>query len=151
MQDRYVGDVGDFGKYGLLRFLVGCFDELPPLTLGVIWYKVADESHNNDGAKIQYLREKTSQNFEPCDRELYRNLQNLVINDRRKLDDVERAQVLPPGSIFFSDELSFSECNGRNAQARRAQRRNAWAARAILATAKCDIVFADPDNGLECK
>ena len=26
MQNRYVGDVGDFGKYGLLRFLSGMTD-----------------------------------------------------------------------------------------------------------------------------
>jgi len=29
--------------------------------------------------------------------------------------------------------------------------RNAWIARAYAATASCDIVFADPDNGLQCK
>lgn len=39
MQDRYVGDIGDFGKYGLLRAL--CAHDL---SLGVVWYLVPDES-----------------------------------------------------------------------------------------------------------
>ena len=38
MQNRYVGDVADFGKYGLLRFLSGhtAQDELDPLPLARI-------------------------------------------------------------------------------------------------------------------
>ena len=47
MQDRYVGDVGDFGKYGLLRALCG-----GDLTLGVVWYLYPDEEANNDGDDI---------------------------------------------------------------------------------------------------
>ncbi len=35
MQDRYFGDVGDFGKFGLLRVLVGQNDA-SPLRLGVV-------------------------------------------------------------------------------------------------------------------
>ena len=47
VQDRYVGDVGDFGKYGLLRALCG-----GDLTLGVVWYLYPDEEANNDGDDI---------------------------------------------------------------------------------------------------
>jgi hypothetical protein len=151
MQDRYVGDVGDFGKYGLLRALAGCFDELPSFVLGVIWYKVADESHNNDGGKIQYLREDKSPSFETCDPELYRKLHTLVSNNRRTLDAIERANILPFGTMFFDEELTFRGLNGGSAQRARIDSRNGWTARALCATAKCDVVFADPDNGLECK
>jgi hypothetical protein len=151
MQDRYVGDVGDFGKYGLLRFLAGCFDELPSLVLGVIWYRVANESHNNDGGKIQYLRKEKSHSFEVCDPALYRNLSTLVSTDRRTLDDVERADILPPGTMFFAEALTFCGSNGASGRRNRVDSRNAWTARALRATAKCDVVFADPDNGLPCK
>ena len=38
MQDRFVGDIGDFGKYGLLRALTGTYPEAEPrLSLGVVW------------------------------------------------------------------------------------------------------------------
>jgi hypothetical protein len=51
MQDRYFGDVGDLGKYGLLRALSGLNEE-PQLRLGVVWYLFPDESHNTDGKHL---------------------------------------------------------------------------------------------------
>ncbi len=37
MQNRYVGDLGDFGKFGLLRGLFGCeIDGHPSLKLGIV-------------------------------------------------------------------------------------------------------------------
>lgn len=38
MQNRYFGDVGDFGKYGLLRRICGvsAADECEALSLGVV-------------------------------------------------------------------------------------------------------------------
>ena len=44
MQNRYVGDIGDFGKLGLLRALSS-----KGLSIGVNWYLTTDESHNGDG------------------------------------------------------------------------------------------------------
>ena len=42
MQDCYVGDAGDFGKYGLLRALCSPReDDLKTLSLGIIWYLVS--------------------------------------------------------------------------------------------------------------
>jgi hypothetical protein len=38
VQDRYVGDIGDFGKYGLLIALCG-----HDLSLGVVWHLVPNE------------------------------------------------------------------------------------------------------------
>ena len=51
MQDRYVGDIGDYGKLGLLRSLAAA-----GLLIGVNWYRTPDENHNEDGKFIQYLR-----------------------------------------------------------------------------------------------
>lgn len=50
MQNRYTGDIGDFGKLGLLRVL-----QESGLTIGVNWYLVPDENHNSDGRHVQYL------------------------------------------------------------------------------------------------
>jgi hypothetical protein len=63
MQDRYVGDVGDFGKYGLLRSLAA------DLSLGVVWYLGPEESHNADGKHIGYLNstQKNLIKFRDCD------------------------------------------------------------------------------------
>ena len=39
MQDRYTGDIGDFGKLGLLRVL-----QAQGLTIGVNWYLTPDKA-----------------------------------------------------------------------------------------------------------
>ena len=51
MQNRYVGDVADFAKHGLLRFLSGATDTErpePKLRLGLVWYLYHDERHGPD-------------------------------------------------------------------------------------------------------
>ena len=53
MQDRYAGDVGDFGKLGMLRCM-----EASGLKVGINWYLVGDESHNNDGKYIGYMEDE---------------------------------------------------------------------------------------------
>ena len=50
MQDRFVGDIGDFGKYGLLRTLAGIEPKAEPgYRLGVVWYLRPE-------VKLRYLR-----------------------------------------------------------------------------------------------
>ena len=66
LENRYVGDVGDFGKYGLLKAL--CLPSKVPggcnLSLGVVWYLVPDES--KDGKLTGYLKDSSN------NRRLYR-------------------------------------------------------------------------------
>jgi hypothetical protein len=48
VQDRYAGDIGDFGKFALLKGLQKAIGG----TLGVVWYRVVDEA---DGKYVGYL------------------------------------------------------------------------------------------------
>ena len=48
MQNRYVGDIGDFGKYHLLQEL-----SMPDLKLGIVWYLIPNENHNSDGKHVR--------------------------------------------------------------------------------------------------
>jgi len=73
MQSRYVGDIGDFGKFGLLRALVS--DSL--LKLGVIWYLVPDSEADHNGQHIDYLR-STHDTLRRCDTELFEALRKIV-------------------------------------------------------------------------
>ena len=52
MQNRYTGDIGDFGKLGMLRAL-----QAQDLTIGVNWYLAPDEDHNDDGKHTKYLND----------------------------------------------------------------------------------------------
>ena len=57
MQNRYTGDIGDFGKYGLLKApcLPGGGSDAGELSLGVVWYLFADAESNTDGGLVHYL------------------------------------------------------------------------------------------------
>jgi hypothetical protein len=56
MQNRYAGDVGDFMKLGLLRYVgVPPSDGGTGLMIGLNWYLAPDERHNADGKQITYL------------------------------------------------------------------------------------------------
>ena len=48
MQDRYTGDIGDYGKLGMLRYLAAAGPRV-----GVNWYRTPDEDHNEDGKFIR--------------------------------------------------------------------------------------------------
>ncbi len=151
MQDRYIGDVGDFGKFGLLRLLCGQ-DSTSRLSLGVVWYRVENESHNDDGKHWTYLL-RDSKHLRSCDSELYDGLNRLlvqdgkVVNDYRNVARIESSGLLPAGTRFFSDSLSYQRVNFQD----RLRAKGEWLDRALDATVHADIVFLDPDNGIECE
>jgi hypothetical protein len=141
MQDRYVGDVGDFGKYGLLRLLA----QQTSFRLGVIWYLYGDESHNADGRHVSYL---SKPEFALPDSELHSKLDSLVRKNKRSVRAVERAGILPPDTIFFGGRIS--DPDGQQLDRRlRAASRLSWLKRAVRSSAEADFVFFDPDNGIE--
>lgn len=88
MQNRYVGDIGDYGKYALLNALAS-----PKFTLGVHWYLNAYEEANADGRFTHYPQLRS------CDPDLYDALQRIVRSGRRSVDAVERAGILPANTI----------------------------------------------------
>jgi hypothetical protein len=150
MQDRYIGDVGDFGKFGLLRAL--CGHDSPQLKLGIVWWLVPDEAHNEDGKHTKYLN--GSRQFRDCDPELYDELRELLVDDRgkvvserRRVATVEGSRVFRSGTTFFSEPLQYP--NGTFSEDRLLIRTE-WLARALLATAQAEAIFVDPDNGIEC-
>jgi hypothetical protein len=151
MQDRYVGDVGDFGKYGLLWILSGMEGE-NRLSLGVVWYLYPNESHNADGKHIGYLRDADPA-FRDCDSRLYDKLRALLFDDlglievNRNLGAIESAEILPQGTVFYSLPLAYQ--GGLSFPSRLSLRRE-WFANATAKTESVDLVFLDPDNGIEC-
>ena len=152
MQDRYVGDVGDFGKYGLLRVLSGLMGD-PRFKLGVVWYLFPNEDHNSDGKHLGYLLKP--RDYRDCDEQLYDKLRNLLVDDlgqimkaNRLLSIAEKSGLLPDDTIFYSDPLSYSRVPLNSA---RLSLRKEWITRALTQTVSADFVFLDPDNGIECK
>lgn len=151
MQNRYTGDVGDFGKYGLLRAL--CLPEGgrgPALRLGVVWYLTSDESHNSDGRHIGYLEPtpKNAKAFRVCDPSLYDTLAEIVRGGARNVSAIRQRRVLPDDTVFYERLLDLSDHAVHPRPASRMHARQEWVQGAVEATQSCDVVFVDPDNGI---
>ena len=154
MQNKYVGDVGDFGKYGLLRYLCSDGDAsgFAP-SLGVIWYLVPDEALKGDGRFIGYLKRtpKNEERFRVCDPFLYDALRGIVETCARSVANIRRSGILRRDTLLYEDVLKFADLSGGVGRIRgeRALKRAQWFEGALRATESCDVVFLDPDNGLE--
>ena len=142
MQDRYTGDVGDFGKYGLLRAL-----RLGPrrsFRLGVVWYLVIGPENNGDGRHLSYLSDKHRSSYEPCDWDLFGALSAVIKAGVRSVHCIEQGGLLGADTVFFQEPLTWH----RGQVILREQTRRDWLDRALRTTQACDLVFLDPDNGL---
>lgn len=131
MQDAYVGDIGDYGKYGLLRSV-----SKTSLRLAINWYRVdpIGASKQNDGKFVKYLTQPEL--YWKYDPELFDELVRIVLVERQR--KIERVEMIDLGvDAFFSEKIS--------------QRRELWHSRGLSKTENADIVFLDPDNGLATK
>ena len=136
MQDKYAGDIGDFGKLGLLRHLAET-----GLTIGVNWYHAENEENSRDGGITEYGR------YRECDPELYDKLQIIADADKdhRTIQALEKAEIL--NVKFYSKVLSFTDANKQERQ----MIREKWLQDALVKLSGCQIIFVDPDNGIMTK
>lgn len=134
MQNKYVGDIGDFDKYYLLRVLSG-----NDLKLGINWRFVkGDDENNNDGEKIGYLKKRMPKDLNDIRKYVFEKLRKIVIEDKnRNLKTIESSEILPSETKYFADEIP----NGT--------KRFNWHKKSLDYLKKCDLIFYDPDNGLE--
>jgi len=138
MQDQYAADVGDFGKYGLLRTLTGMFPVATPrLRLGVVWYLTGSDG-SSDGGHRSYLAPANAKRFRPCDPELHDALSR-IHNLGPSVAAVEQSGVLPSDTVYCHEQVPLGAA------------RRSWANAAFRAVEASDLVFVDPDNGLAPK
>lgn len=129
MQDNYIGDIGDYGKYGLLREI--CAEAM---SLSVNWYRVIPTKlgKQDDGKYISYL--SMPQMYRAYDPVLFDSLHNIVMQEQdRRIERIEQERLFP--AVYFSKALCAD--------------RTAWHSQALEQTQNTSVVFLDPDNGLE--
>ncbi len=132
MKEQYVGDVSDYRKYALLRALTN-----GGLKLGVCWMLTAADGRT-DGAKIGYLDEPSK--WSAFDPELFDVLRATCGSDgHRSLMAIEGSDVLSE-AIFFNRMLGDG-----------LEERQRYFDDALRTFAGCDLVFFDPDNGLDVR
>ena len=147
MQDRYAGDIGDFGKFVMLKTLMRLSGGR--LRLGINWYHVAmHESGSNDGRHTRYLgASRSSKLFEQCDPALYATLRGIVNNGERSILSLEQASILPANTVFYSRPLP----KGIGRYKEREGTRLEWFAQSLSVLGSSDILFLDPDNGIQTR
>ena len=134
MQDRYVGDIGDYVKYGLLRAIRGT------RRLGVAWYLHPNAGPVGDGKHTAYLQDPDE--WRHLDAELFDTLGELI-GDRRSVAAIQKSGILGD-AVFAADRLGVAEVKAPDPE----RGRHRWFNRIKRQLAGCDLVFADPDNGL---
>jgi hypothetical protein len=138
MKNQYFGDVNDYRKYGLLRIL----QRVGGMRIAVCWMLTPDDppevrAKRNDGKFITYLDDDANGWH---DRKLFRELRRAVKRDDRDVAVFEQSNLLPRDAVFWSEKLTDSRAA-----------RAAWFEGFWTEAAGTDLVFFDPDNGLEVK
>ena len=135
MQDKYVGDIGDFAKYGLLRYLCGKTGPPmdSPLILGVVWYFT--EERGGGGSDIGYLSmPRPPFDYDPT---LFNQLTRLIHLNRRRVREVEEADILPQRTLHYLCKVRLRAA------------RLEWRREACEKIADAELVFLDPNTGIE--
>ncbi|MDD3596151.1 hypothetical protein [Sulfuricurvum sp.] len=135
MQNRYTGDIGDFGKFLLLKHL------FPHDTITTIWYLYPDETHNTDGShtveegNVRLYR--NCHTLDPLMSELFNTIHQ---ENLRHVELFETYPVLRNGRYFKESIVGKGD-----------EYRRGWLERALAFTEKnhSSVVCLDPDNGIE--
>ena len=136
MQDRYAGDIGDFGKFALLKEL-----KRQKLSVGVNWYKTdpPKSEKNSDGS---FKQNHGKYKCIPCeireyDKGLAGKLSQISENDETRCIEALEAAHLLIGNAYYHNTISVDK-------------RSEWHSDALsfFKVKNVDLVFLDPDNGL---
>ncbi len=131
MKNQYFGDINDYRKYGLLRVLSG----FGKIKTAACWMLTPDDGRT-DGSFTDYLHQPDK--WRHYDPPLFDYLRELVFHQNlRDVRGAETAAILP--SCRFAPGLLPDDANGRAAY---------FQTFASVAEG-CDLIFFDPDNGIE--
>ena len=145
MKEQYFGDIGDYGKYGLLRFLAK-----KGIKIGVHWYMTknppgSNKKTNNDGKFTDYLdsakNKKAAEEMKVFDPDLYEVLHEMVIKNKTRDTAAFEQKNMIPNAVYYREEVP-QNINGA---------RGKWHEKALAFFRDRDLVFMDPDNGLISK
>ncbi len=132
MKNQYVGDIHDYKKYGLIRALAGNGAEA--FRVGVFWMLTADDNRN-DGQILHYLGQPNQQCYDPP---LFKKLHSILHMHRQRTVSLVQGLDILPGATFAPDPFPDD-----------AESREKFVLSALDSFSGHEIVFFDPDNGLE--
>jgi hypothetical protein len=131
VKEQYVGDENDYRKYALLRHLATSGG----VRVGVCWMLTPPDD-GPDGGKTSYLDQPDR--WRECDPELFDLLRSVrEYQGARRLRCIERSGIIA-NALFFNEHLSD-----------RVDLRRAYFEAALSELKGADLIFFDPDNGLD--
>lgn len=133
MKNQYFGDINDYKKYSLLRLLGGDGQ----IKTAVCWVLTEDDS-GADGRRIRYLEQpETWRKYDPI---VYEHLrEHVLVRGLRHVKVIERANLLQ-NCRFYNEVIQDDS-----------RLRDQYFNKFSKFSDGMDLVFFDPDNGLEVK
>lgn len=132
MKNQYFGDINDYMKYGLIRLLT----DRGQVRTAICWMLTPNDG-NTDGKFIDYLHKPGSwRGYDPT---LYDHLRHIVLEETREVYAAQSDGILPnckfyPTLLSDNPEIRASYFEGFERKSK-----------------GCELIFFDPDNGLEVK
>ena len=147
MKNKYFGDVHDFHKYGLLQFLQGGKSAGWSWSICVNWMRTEFEPKkgNKDGGKRNYdnLKDYAPDIFEKL--KPYNHP-----HAKRDVAEFPKLDILSRKTKFYTDCVPDADYETKhNIKIREARKR--WFDDFTDEATGYDLVFFDPDNGIEVK
>lgn len=133
MKNQYFADVNDFRKYGLLRSLV----DSSKMKAAICWMLTENDTRT-DGKFIDYLNHP--EKWRRYDPDLFDMLASCITNQSNRSVKWAKENQLIPSAVYFAESL----CNEQ-------EKRQRYFAEFDTIAADSDLVFFDPDNGIETK
>ena len=133
MKNQYFGDINDYRKYGLVRML----SEHGKLRVGVCWM-LTESDYRTDGQFTDYLEKGSA--YRRYDESLFDTLKNCLSSPSgRDVCHASNMSIIPK-AVYFDTILTDST-----------DERRGYFEKFARVSQHCDMVFFDPDNGLEIK
>jgi hypothetical protein len=133
MKNQYFGDINDYRKYGLLRILAGS----SKMKVAICWM-LTNNDNRSDGNFVNYLTDPERwQKYDPA---LFDMLTSCEIGQTDRSVKSAEEKLLIPSAVYFSDLIPQ----------KKSEREEYFQNFRKLSSAS-DIIFFDPDNGVEVK
>lgn len=133
MKDQYIADIGDYGKFALLKSFAD-----NGIRIGINWYHTENDG-GSDGKFIQYLDNKD--NLRQLCPEVFDTLKAISMRNRT-IRGFERTNLLQ-SAVYYNRIMDFSgSVSEKNRQ------RRTWMDSACDKLSTTELIFLDPDNGL---
>jgi len=132
MKNQYFGDINDYRKYGLIRIL----SDGGIIRTGICWMLTPDDTRT-DGKFTQYLAKP--EEYKKFDPDLYDFLGQCLRADVRDIKEVINSNKFS-NTVFYDPILEDD-----------AVKREQYFSNMFKLFQDVDLIFFDPDNGLEIK